>query len=130
MNRPGDVLVWIDHQKAKVFHLREGEVLPVIVHSTHPHQHLHHKANAGDSGHAPLDKAFLQRTIEALSGADAVLIVGPGLAKTELSVYIQNTAPELARKVSGVEPMDHSSDGELVASARSYFRANDRMRAQ
>jgi stalled ribosome rescue protein Dom34 len=102
----------------------------LVLHSTHPQEHLHHKANAGDSGHAPLDRAFLDRIAAAISSAGAVLIVGPGLAKTELAKYINETAPDLAKKISGVEPLDHPTDGELVASGRSFFRADDRMRAQ
>lgn len=110
--------------------MREENSLPVILHSSHPREHLHHKANAGDSGHARLDKAFLKKVATAISGAGAILIVGPGLAKTELATYIQQEATELAKRVSAVETVDHPSDGELVASGRSFFDADDRMHAQ
>jgi stalled ribosome rescue protein Dom34 len=130
MSNHSRALVWVDHHMAKIFQIREGEVHPVVLHSTHPQEHLHHKANAGGSGHAPLDRAFLKRIAAAIAGAGAVLIVGPGLAKTELSTFINETAPELAKRISGVEPIDHPTDGELVASGRSFFRADDRMRAQ
>jgi hypothetical protein len=38
--------------------------------------------------------------------------------------------PELARKVSAVEPLDHPTDGELLALARKFFKADDRMHPQ
>ena len=53
-------LVWIDHREAKVFQFNATDVERAEVRSTHPHQHIHHKANSGDSGHAPLDKEFLR----------------------------------------------------------------------
>jgi hypothetical protein len=31
------------------------------VRSTYPHQHIHHKANARGSGHAPVGEEFLER---------------------------------------------------------------------
>src|SRR4051812_14638218 len=54
-------VVWIDHQVAKVVHFDADSSEPAVVHSSHPHQHLHHKANSGDSGHAPVDKKFLEQ---------------------------------------------------------------------
>ena len=65
-------LVWIDHREAKVFQFDATDVDHSTVQSTHPHQHLHHKANSGDSGHAPLDKEFLKHVAQAVPG-DAIL---------------------------------------------------------
>jgi hypothetical protein len=70
-------LVWIDHQTAKVFSFNADSSEIAIVHSTHPHQHLHHKANPGDSGHAHVDKDFLERVASAIAHSGAILIVGP-----------------------------------------------------
>ena len=123
-------LVWLDHHEAKVFHLNETEVECERVHSTHPHQHLHHKANAGDSGHAPPDKEYLQHVSKALAHSGAILITGPGGAKTELTTYMRCHVPELASRVRGVQTVDHPTDGELVALGRSFFKANDRMHFQ
>jgi stalled ribosome rescue protein Dom34 len=124
------VLVWIDHREAKVFQFDATDVDYTKVRSTHPHQHIHHKANAGDSGHAPLDKEFLQHVAQALSGAGAILITGPASAKTELATYIKQTQPDLARRISAVETLDHPTDGGLVDFARRFFKADDRMHSQ
>jgi stalled ribosome rescue protein Dom34 len=123
-------IVWIDHQQAKVFHFDSNDADLTTVRSTHPHQHIHHKANARDSGHAPVDAAFLKNVAEALSGAGAILIAGPASAKTELAAYIEREQPNLFKRISGVETMDHPTDGALVAFARRYFKADDRMHSQ
>jgi stalled ribosome rescue protein Dom34 len=123
-------LVWIDHHQAKIFHFDASGADRELVRSTNPHQHLHHKANSQDSGHAALDTPFLRQVTEALAPAGAILITGPGSAKTELSSYIQHTHPDLGKRVSGVETVDHPTEGQLVALARSFFKKDDRMHSQ
>lgn len=123
-------LVWLDHRVAKVFHFNDDDSDRTIVDSTHSHQHLHHKANSGDSGHAPVDKEFLERVTKAVAQAGAILIVGPGSAKTELHKHLEHLHPQVAAKISAVESIDHPSDGALLAHARRFFRADDRMRPQ
>jgi stalled ribosome rescue protein Dom34 len=123
-------LVWIDHREARVFHFDATDVERTTVRSTHPDQHIHHKANSGDSGHVGVDKEFLKRVTAALTHTGAILITGPANAKTELAEYIRHTQPNLGQRISGVEALDHPSDGELVALARSFFKADDRMHPQ
>jgi stalled ribosome rescue protein Dom34 len=123
-------MVWIDHQTAKVFQFNADANEASVVHSTHAHEHLHHKANSGDSGHAPVDKQFLERVAAALARSGAILIVGPGSAKTELHTHLERAHPGIASKVSAVETSDHPTDGQLLAHARQFFKADDRMRSQ
>lgn len=123
-------LVWIDHQQAKIFHVDAGGADRTVLHSTHPHQHLHHKANARDSGHAAPDTHFYESVTEALTPSGAILITGPANAKTELAAYMKRAHPEVAARISGVETLDHPSDGQLIALARKFFVADDRMHAQ
>jgi len=123
-------LVWIDHQQAKIFHVDASGSDRDVIRSTHPHQHLHHKANSQDSGHVGRDTNFLKRVTAALAPAGAILILGPGTAKTELVAYIQRAHPDLAGRLSGVETVDHPTDGQLVALARSFFERDDRMHSQ
>jgi stalled ribosome rescue protein Dom34 len=124
------VLVWLDHRLAKVFHFNAEDSRRETVSSTHPHEHLHHKANSIDSGHASVDKPFLERVTQAIANAGAILIVGPGSAKTELQNHILHSHPNIAAKISAVDPIDHPSDGELLAHARRFFKTDDRMRLQ
>lgn len=121
-------IIWIDHHQAKIFRFNANDIDRDVIKPHDPTVHLHHKANAVGSGHAPVDKDFLRRVTESVSEAGAIMIVGPASAKTELAAYIAAHAPRLSAQISTVEAADHPSDGELVAMARKFFRANDRMK--
>jgi stalled ribosome rescue protein Dom34 len=123
-------IVWIDHREARIFHFSATAVDRVVVHSHISGQHLHHKANTPGSGHLGIDKEFLHRVVEALTHTGAILITGPANAKMELKNYIAQTNPKLTERISGTEALDHPSDGALVALARKYFKADDRMHSQ
>jgi stalled ribosome rescue protein Dom34 len=119
-------LIWIDHHEARIFHFNANDADRELVRSSQPHQHLHHKANSPGSGHAALDNTFLHEVAQALTPAGAILITGPGSAKTELSSYVQRSHPDLARRISGVETVDHPTDRQLIALARSFFQMDVR----
>jgi len=89
-----------------------------------------HKANSIGSGHASEDHAFLQAVAQSIADAGAVLVTGPANAKTELVKHISQHDPGLMKIIVGVETVDHPSDGQLVAYARRYFKAEDRMLPQ
>jgi stalled ribosome rescue protein Dom34 len=114
-------LVWIDHREAKVFHFDAENSQEVIVRNSHAHQNLHHKANSGDSGHVPVDKEYLRRVVAEVAAAGAILIVGPGSAKTELRTYALRDRPDVASKISAVETLDHPTDRQLLAFGRKFF---------
>ena len=42
--------------------------------------------------------------------------------------YLKAHRADVAKKVAGVETVDHPSEGELLKFARKYFTAADRMR--
>lgn len=128
MNEFHHAIVWIDHQQARVLHFGPGGVQSAVVHSSHRHPHLHHKANSIDSGKAPADRAFLERVGTSLSSSAAILLTGPANAKTELVSYLQAHNPRIADHVVAIEPLDHLTDGQLEAFARKYFHADERMR--
>jgi stalled ribosome rescue protein Dom34 len=130
MSNDNHAIVWIDHQQAKIFQFDATDVNSATIRSSHPHEHIHHKANSGDSGHVPVDKGFLRRVGEAVSQAGSILITGPAGAKKELAAYLKQDQPGVAAKIVGIEAMDHPSDGELLAFARKYFAPDDRMRAR
>ena len=48
-------------------------------------------------------------------------------AKKEFDKYLDQHAEELKKKLIGVETMDHPTDGELLAHARKFLKAHDRM---
>jgi hypothetical protein len=123
-------VVWIDHHEAKIFHFSAAGFDAATIRSSQPHRHLHHKANTIGSGHAAVERGFLERVAEALDVSGAVLITGPAGAKHELAGHIAKFHPQLAARISAVETLDHPTDGEIVALARKFFRADDRMHPQ
>jgi hypothetical protein len=54
--------------------------------------------------------------------------VGPGSAKIELLEHVQKHSLGLVRRIVGIKPMDHPTDGQIVAFARRYFHGEDRLR--
>jgi len=123
-------VVWIDHHEARVFHFSPTEVDRIVLHPDHPTRHIHHKANSIGSGHAAADHDYLHAVAVSVADARAVLITGPANAKTELLKHVHFHDPKLMNVIVGVETIDHPSDAQLVAYARTYFVAEDRMRPQ
>ena len=120
-------VIWIDHHEARVFHFSPTDVERLILHPDHPTRHIHHKANSIGSGHASTSPDYLCAVADSVMDAGAVLITGPANAKTELVEYIHRHDPKLAKIIAGVETIDHPSDAQLVAYARKYLTAMDRM---
>lgn len=98
-----------------------------MIQTTTPHAHLHARSGAAGAGHQADDNAYYHGVVEALAGAKEILVVGPGQAKVHLIKHIHAHDPLLADKVVGVETVDHPTDGQLVAYARKYFVAKERM---
>ena len=76
------------------------------------------------------DHDYLQAVAQSIADAGAILITGPANAKTELVKHIHNHDPKLINVIVGVETVDHPSDAQLVAYAKKYFNATDRMQPQ
>lgn len=130
MSKHFHTVIWIDHREAKILNFNIDQYDAQTVRSKHHDQHLHHKANSRGSGHAAPDHEFFARVAQAVADAGALLIVGPSSAKQEFGKYLKEHAAQVAARVSAIESLDHPSDGAIVAHARHFFRADDRMRAQ
>jgi stalled ribosome rescue protein Dom34 len=120
--------IWIDHAQAKVYSLNRDTANEWRLRPHDQHVHLHHKAGLGDSGRAPQDQHYFHHVADAVKDAGEILITGPGTARTELMHHLQKHDPAVAKKVVGVEALDHPSDGQLLAFARKFFKASDQMR--
>lgn len=125
---PYHAVVWIDHREARVFHFGATEVERLVVQPEKPTKHIHHKANSIGSGHAAADEDFLRAVAEAIADAGSILITGPADAKMQLLKHIHRHVPQLMAAIAGVETVDHPSDAQLVAYARRYLKAEDRLR--
>lgn len=120
-------VVWLDHSEAHVMHISPDDVEKSIVHPAKAHQHLHSKSGHVGSGKSSEDKTYYHAVAEALRGAQEILVVGPAQAKLQLVKHIHSHDKDLSDKVVGVESIDHPTDAQLVAYARKYFVAKDKM---
>lgn len=121
--------VWIDHREAKIFAISADTAGEVVVHDHHAPKHIHRKADHVGLGKVPTDPAFLAEVGGLLQGYKAILIAGPGTVRTELAGYLAEHAPQIAKRVWGIVAMDHPTEREIIAAAREYFHAADRMHA-
>jgi len=123
-------VVWLDHNEARVMHVSPDDVEKSVIPPANPPRHLQRKRGSVSGSRQPEDQQYYHDVVEALSGATEILIVGPGHAKLELIKHIHAHDHDVVQKVVGVETVDHPGDGQLVAFARKYFVAKDRMLSQ
>ena len=119
-------VVWLDHREAKIFHFDADKINEIDVHAVVTPSHLHNRAAV--SGRREEDAHFYHEIAAALMDSAEVLVVGPSTGKLELIRHIHRHDPALEPRIVGVETVDHPTDGQLVAYARKYFRAADRLR--
>ena len=120
-------VVWLDHRLAKVFFFDRDEVEGLKLSTSLPHHQTHNKAGTIEGKRAAPDHVYFREIVEALRPAQEWLIVGPSSARDELAKHIREQNPDLADRIIGIEPSDHPTDGQIVAQARAFFRAADRM---
>lgn len=121
------VCVWIDHYEAKVFGIGLDTSDILSIEDRGPHHHIHRKADHLHLGSEPMDTDFLFDVAEALRSAKAILICGPGKARHRLAGFLIDRYPALAKRIRGIETIDHPTEAQIIAGARSYFLATDRM---
>jgi stalled ribosome rescue protein Dom34 len=124
---PTHAVIWIDHKEARVFHVRPDATDEKTILAPQHHFHRHPKGRGEPREHPDDARRFFSEVAQTLDGVDAVLITGPSFAKLEFLRYVHEHARPLESKVVGIESADHPTDGEIVARARSYFKATDRM---
>jgi stalled ribosome rescue protein Dom34 len=120
-------VVWIDHHRAELVHLSSTDEHTAHVTCPDPPRKLHRKSGIPGAGRAPLNREFFDAVARALDDVRSVLVVGPGIAKVEFAAHLTQRHPALARKVAGLEALDHPSHAELVGYARTYFKRLDQL---
>jgi hypothetical protein len=121
--------VWLDHKQAKVFHLNLETFEEKVIHAAEPQHHNHQRGHL-DTGRKPEEDAhFYDEIARAVSDTQVILVVGPSTAKLEFMKYVRKHNHGLESRIVGVEAMDHPTDGQIVAYARKYFLAAQRMKA-
>ncbi len=121
-------IVWMDSKEAHVFQFNRDDVEAQRVKADPPSIRIHHKGGSLGDGHQHLDHGYFDDIAKAMDGVQEWLLTGPSLAKDELHTYLKGHHLELEKKLLGVEPADHPTDGQLLDHARRFFKAADRMR--
>jgi len=124
---PTHAVIWIDHKEARVFHVHPDAAGETTVLAPQHHLHRHPKGHGEAREHPDDAQRFFADIARTVDGVDAILIVGPSSAKLEFFKYVQRHDHPLESKVVGIESADHPTDGQIVARARDYFTASDRM---
>jgi hypothetical protein len=125
---PTHAVIWIDHREARIFHVRPDATDETTVLAPQHHIHRHPKGHGEAKEHPDDAHRFFTGVAHAVQGVDALLIVGPASAKLEFFKWVQTHDRALESAVVGIESADHPTDGEIVARAKTYFKASDRMR--
>lgn len=127
MNMHTHYLVWIDHEQARIFAIGLDDADEQTIVDAGPTHHVHRKIDHLERANSTTERTFLSAIGEALKPALAIMIVGPGNARTELADSLRAKFPQIAARIWVNRASDHPTDPQLVASARAYFKAEASM---
>ncbi len=120
-------IVWLDHHEARIIDFSVDDKHVVTVQQEGGQRKVHLKSTVIGSGKAKQDHHYFDEIVESLGNVREILITGPGSAKTEFSKDLAKRHADVAKRVVGIESLDHPSDGELLAYAKKSFKRIDAM---
>jgi len=124
------VAVWIDHHEARIFHIDASKPEEQMLQAPAHHVHRHPKGPTAEHNHPEDLRHFFEAVSRELRSAERVLVVGPSTAKLQLIRYAHDHDATLQSRIVGIETVDHPTDRQLVAYAKAYFAADDRMHGE
>jgi hypothetical protein len=113
-------VVRIDHHAAEVLQFDADQVL---VHKLAAHAHDTPQHHSG----VRTEHEFFASVCGALDGISEVLVTGSHIAITDFRHYVDKHRPAVAKQIVGYEIVDHPSEKQLVAQARTFFAGFNRM---
>lgn len=113
-------VVWTDHQSAQILQFDAEHVL-----TQHVRTHTHHTAQHGSA--VRTQHEFFGETCDALDGVAEILVTGSHTAIADFRHYADKHRPQTSLRIVRYEVVDHPSENQLVALARKYFLAHDRI---
>jgi hypothetical protein len=119
--------VWIDHKKAVIATIADGNEEEMRHVTSHMEAHARYSGAAQEDGaENQRDRRFTghlnkyyDEVVAGIRGADALLILGPGEAKIELEarILLEPRAPDIV----GIEAADKMTDRQVAARVRERF---------
>lgn len=111
--------IWLDQQEARIFKFMPGRgsgresVDARILHR----KELRHSTDRNEN-----TQKFYHELAGHIDDATELLILGPGLGKAQFKKHLEeHHHGRLAKSIVGVEPMDHPTENQIIASARRFF---------
>jgi hypothetical protein len=125
------LVIHLDHHRTDTF-LLEGDAVEHAVLTPHglwgSGENLSHRHDRDIAGQkAPRDFDYLNRILQALEGADAVLLLGHGTGESDmrqlLLAHVRRHRPDLLERLVGVETLSIAdpSEEQLIAVAKEHF---------
>jgi len=113
-------VVWMDSDHAQFFKFTPGQVQKEQVKMSSQEAKSAHDR---DVHKEPIH--YYQEVAGKMKSAKEILLVGPGLAKTHFTHYLDKHSTDVRKRIVGVENMDHLTDNQITAFAHRFFRAHD-----
>lgn len=111
-------VVYLDHHHARVLHFDAHQAHAARI---EPHDRRAH-------GHDPhADHALFEAVCQAVQDTREVLVTGSHPVIGQLRHYVENHRPQLAARIADYRPAAELSQGQMLALARQFFTAYDRM---
>jgi hypothetical protein len=107
-------IAFVDHQSAQVLRSQ-----------VHDHLKFTRQHHSG----VRTEHEFFGQVCDALDGITEVLVVGGHTGLADFRHYVDKHRPQTAKRIVAYEVVDHPSDNQLVALARSHFMKLDKMRS-
>lgn len=111
-------VVHLDHHHAQVLHFDAHQVHAARIEP-------HHRRPHGDDAHA--EHALFEAICQAVQDTPEVLVTGSHPVIGQFRHYIEAHRPQLAPRIADYRPSAELSQGQLLALARQFFTAFDRM---
>jgi len=113
-------VVLIDHHSARVlqFDADHEQIEKIAEHLQVTRQH---------NSSVRTEHEFYGDVCDALKGIKEILLAGSHMAQADFRHYVVKHRPLIAQQIVGWETVDHPTEEQLLAFARSYFSKHERL---
>lgn len=111
-------VVHLDHHHAQVLHFDAHQVHAARIEAHERHSHGHNERS---------EHALYESLCQALQDTPEVLVTGAHVVLAQFRHYVEAHKPKLVPHIADYRPAAPLSEGQLLAMARQFFVAHDRM---
>jgi stalled ribosome rescue protein Dom34 len=121
-------VLWMDHQEGHLVRFNPNSHESEHIRAYEGKEQLHRRAGTLGDGKAKIHPDYFPKLASAIDSAQAVLLVGAGVAKREFLHYLESDRPSVRSKVLGTKNSVRMTEPQLLALAKDWFKPVDRMR--